>query len=268
MPAVWRPPADPTASTKPAPTHQMRFRPTQTLAAVPTAVGAARRYVRSELTKAKLAALVDDAELVASELVTNAITATGLMAPDSTWPELEGLPVIRIRLGFSSTSVLVEVWDHDAELPVQQQAAEYAEGGRGLLIVNQLCTRWSARQVANGGKVVWGELPMPAHTGLPRLLSGQLMLGELRGGECLTASIPCPAGSSGIRSGWRTLPRRLGLDLLDLLDPLDLPASALDQCDAVGPPHQAHETAFDRATLEEPDEGQGESREEYRAPRA
>ena len=83
---------------------------TQALAAVPTAVGAARRYVRSELTKAKLAALVDDAELVASELVTNAITATGLMAPAPTWPELEGLAVIRIRLGFSSTIVLVEVW--------------------------------------------------------------------------------------------------------------------------------------------------------------
>jgi hypothetical protein len=101
MPAVWRPPADSAAPPPFRTTDQLRFSTTLTLAAVPTAVGAARRYVRNELTKAKLAALVDDAELVASELVTNAVTATGLMAPDPTRPELEGLAVIRIRLGFS-----------------------------------------------------------------------------------------------------------------------------------------------------------------------
>jgi anti-sigma regulatory factor (Ser/Thr protein kinase) len=196
MPAVWRPPADTTAPPSPKPTDQLRFSPTQTLAAVPTAVGAARRYVRSELTKAKLAALVDDAELVASELVTNAVTATGLMAPDPTWPELEGLAVIRIRLGFGTTNLLVEVWDHDAELPIQQQAAEYAEGGRGLVIVNALCTRWSARQVPTGGKVVWGELPLPVPTELPRRVPNRRPEPGLRG-----ANGPSPAGHGSTRGG-------------------------------------------------------------------
>lgn len=166
MPAVWRPSADMAAAPPPKTANRPRFSATLTLAAVPTAVSAARRYVRSELAMVKLARLIDDAELVISELVTNAVNATGLMAPDPKWPELEGLALIRIRLGFGPSSVVVEVWDHDAELPVQQESSEFAEGGRGLFIVNTLCTRWSARAVPSGGKVVWAELPVPEE--LPR----------------------------------------------------------------------------------------------------
>jgi anti-sigma regulatory factor (Ser/Thr protein kinase) len=170
MPAVWRPPADSVTPPQSQTTDQLRFSATLTLAAVPTAVGAARRYARNELTKAKLAALIDDAELIISELVTNAVIATGVMAAEPKWPELEGLAVIRIRLGFGPSSIFIEVWDHDPELPIPQQASEYAEGGRGLLIVNTLCTRWSARTVADGGKVVWGELPVPVPVPVPEEL--------------------------------------------------------------------------------------------------
>jgi len=168
MPSAWRPYPEATAAPSPNPTDQLRFSTTLTLAAVPTAVGAARRYVRHELTSANLAALVDDAELVASELVTNAIIATGVMATEPKWPELEGLAVVRIRLGFSTSSVFIEVWDHDSELPVQQQSGEYAEGGRGLAIVASLCTRWNAQPAQDGGKAVWGELPKPVTQELPR----------------------------------------------------------------------------------------------------
>lgn len=137
------------------------------LAAIPTAVGAARRYVRNELMRRGYVALVGDAELVSSELVTNAVLATGLAIPDPTWPELDGVTVIRIRLGFSATFVLIEVWDSQATLPTQQEPGTEAEGGRGLFIVAAMCTRWDVRPVA-GGKVVWAELPLPAPEELPR----------------------------------------------------------------------------------------------------
>lgn len=181
MPSVWRPYPDATTAPSTASIDQVHFSATLTLAAVPTAVGAARHYVRSELTNAKLAVLIDDAELVTSELVTNAVVATGVMAVEPKWPELEGLAVIRIRLGLSATSVFVEVWDRDAELPIPQQASEYAEGGRGLVIVNALCTRWNARQVSSGGKVVWGELPIPTPQKLPRRQPKQCSNSGLRG---------------------------------------------------------------------------------------
>jgi hypothetical protein len=101
------------------------------------------------------------------------------MTTEPTWPQLEGLAVIRIRLGFSATSVIIEVWDRDSELPLQQQAAEYAEAGRGLVIVSALCSRWSARQISSGGKVVWGELPAPQE--LPRRQPKQRSESGVRG---------------------------------------------------------------------------------------
>ena len=56
-----------------------------TLAAVPAAVGRSRDLVRLGLDRWRLAPLVPDAELVVSELATNAIQATGLTGTDATW---------------------------------------------------------------------------------------------------------------------------------------------------------------------------------------
>jgi hypothetical protein len=83
MPAVRQPRQDTGSTPGTRSASQTRFTENLTLAAVPSAAGAARRYVRSELTRAKLAILIDNAELVASELVTNAIIATGLIIPGS-----------------------------------------------------------------------------------------------------------------------------------------------------------------------------------------
>lgn len=167
MPAAWRPAPKTTEAREQTEATPAQFSRPLTLAAVPTAVSAARRYVRSELRNRGLHVLVDDAELVASELVTNAVTATGYMAPAPTWPELAGLAVIRVRLGFTAMSVIVEVWDCQASRPAQQEPGADAEGGRGLLIVANLCSSWDVREV-DGGKVVWGELPMPVPEELPR----------------------------------------------------------------------------------------------------
>jgi anti-sigma regulatory factor (Ser/Thr protein kinase) len=51
------------------------------LAAAPTAVGIMRSFVRWRLAQWGLHQLIDDAEMVTSELVTNAVKATRTMDP-------------------------------------------------------------------------------------------------------------------------------------------------------------------------------------------
>jgi len=102
-----------------------------------------------------LAALAEPAELVVSELVTNAVQAsTGPAA----LPRI-GVPVVHLRLLADLRRVVVEVWDGNPEPPVAKQAAPDDESGRGLMLVEALCKRWGSEAVpARGGKVVWAEL--------------------------------------------------------------------------------------------------------------
>ncbi len=126
------------------------------LGALPTAVPCARLHARQVLWEWRLGALREVAELVVSELVTNAIQATA---------ERELLAPVRLRLSSDGSRALVEVWDADPR-PPQPRPMEVdgvpdlvAESGRGLLLVATLSTRWGwypERQC--GGKVVWSEL--------------------------------------------------------------------------------------------------------------
>ena len=43
-----------------------------------------------------------------------------------------------------------------------QDAAPGDESSRGLMIVAALCTQWDFSAAADGGKVVWAELAIPA----------------------------------------------------------------------------------------------------------
>jgi anti-sigma regulatory factor (Ser/Thr protein kinase) len=134
-----------------------------TLAAVPSAAGCSRQLVRLTLTRWGLRRLTDDAELVVSELATNAIQATGVMDTDARWGDLGDLATIHVRVLLFGSSVVLEVWDGDPAAPVPQQATDEEEGGRGLSIVTMLAARWSWLPAPQGGKVVWAELPIPPH---------------------------------------------------------------------------------------------------------
>ena len=59
-----------------------------TLAAVPAAVGRSRELVRLGLDRWGLALLAADAQMVVSELATNAIQATGRTDADATWNDV------------------------------------------------------------------------------------------------------------------------------------------------------------------------------------
>jgi serine phosphatase RsbU (regulator of sigma subunit) len=108
-------------------------------------VGKARALTRQQLTGWGLDALSDLAELLVSELVTNAVRA-------ATRPV-----VLRMmRVG----KLLVEVSDDDHNLPLLRRAECDDEDGRGLALVSNLSHRWGTSREAVG-KVVWFELPLP-----------------------------------------------------------------------------------------------------------
>ncbi len=126
-----------------------RLRPDQhvtwKLAAELTSARRARLLVRRRLRRWGLAELVPMAELLASELVTNAVRyAHGAIA----------LRLVR------EGGLVCEVLDDSAALPRLRHAGDDDERGRGLQVVSQLAQRWGARRTPTG-KVVWCELPLP-----------------------------------------------------------------------------------------------------------
>ncbi|BBC33225.1 putative stage II sporulation protein E [Streptomyces graminofaciens] len=117
----------------------------------PRSVGRAREYARARLTSWDLEPLVDTAELLVSELVTNALRY--------------GEGEIRLRLLLDRTLVC-EVWDAGLVQPRRRRARDTDEGGRGLQLVGLLSAGWGSRRTPRG-KTVWFELPLPGgETGL------------------------------------------------------------------------------------------------------
>ncbi|MCK8677844.1 ATP-binding protein [Streptomyces lichenis] len=123
------------------------------LVATRTAAGYARAFTGLALAKWGAGPVQDDALLVVSELVTNAVTATttALAEPD-------GLSLVTVRLLGLRASVVIEVWDLSTARPAAKEPDEESEGGRGLLLVGSLASRWGS-YTAGGGKAVWAELP-------------------------------------------------------------------------------------------------------------
>lgn len=121
-----------------------------TLAATPTAVPLARALVRLSLNRWGHRALIDDAELLVSELTTNAVQAS------------DDLALIRAYIGLYADKVRLEVWDRADDKPQAKDAGDDDEGGRGLLLVEALSADWG--WYARGelpGKVVWADLLLP-----------------------------------------------------------------------------------------------------------
>ncbi|MFH8800129.1 SpoIIE family protein phosphatase [Streptomyces sp. NPDC017936] len=116
-----------------------------TLPREPRSVGRAREYARAQLLAWDLEPLVDTAELLVSELVTNALRY--------------GEGEIRLRLLLDRTLVC-EVWDAGLVQPRRRRARDTDEGGRGLQLVGLLSAAWGSRRTPRG-KTVWFELPLP-----------------------------------------------------------------------------------------------------------
>ncbi|WP_329318326.1 SpoIIE family protein phosphatase [Streptomyces sp. NBC_01262] len=106
-----------------------------------TVVADARRLAAEQLEAWGLVEAGFVTELVVSELVTNAIRY--------------GADPIQLRLIYDRT-LICEVSDGSSTSPHLRRARIFDEGGRGLLLVAQLTTRWGTRHAANG-KTIWTE---------------------------------------------------------------------------------------------------------------
>jgi two-component sensor histidine kinase len=105
----------------------------------------------------RLEGFSDAAELVVSELTTDAVAASAELTGSryhGRWRP--GVPPVRLSLYSDKEWVLVEVWDGDDRIPEAQDIDLEAESGRGLLLVTTLSTEWGTyRPEKTSGKVVW-----------------------------------------------------------------------------------------------------------------
>ncbi|WP_200300802.1 ATP-binding protein [Streptomyces adelaidensis] len=130
------------------------------LTAVPSAVAVSRMFVRHTLTRWKFDDHTETATLIMSELVTNAIKASGITAPEPKPWQINAEHVIGIQLRALEASLYVEVWDRSEAAPVRKNPALEDTSGRGLLLIDALAKRWNIYRSPVGGKVVWAELPL------------------------------------------------------------------------------------------------------------
>lgn len=133
------------------------------LTAVPSAAACSRMFVRHTLKHWQLEDHVEKTTLVMSELVTNAVRASGITDPEPKPRQIKAEHVIGIQLRAIEASLYAEVWDRTEATPVRRNPNFEAESGRGLQLVESLAKQWNVYRPRVGGKVVWAELPL----GLP-----------------------------------------------------------------------------------------------------
>jgi len=114
------------------------------LPALPTSPSWARRYTRFFLESCQgiIQNTTEEAELLVSELVTNAV-------------RFGGARPISLSLRNFREVLLVEVYDSNSNPPILSNAGGGAENGRGLLLVNALSKEWSYSLLPGGGKIVY-----------------------------------------------------------------------------------------------------------------
>ena len=113
----------------------------------------ARDFTRTTLADWELSALAEDATVVVSELVTNALRHGLRGAPHSTqaWP-------IQLVLLRHDRRMLTAVTDPGDGVPAPSDPtdfADFAENGRGLQVVEAISSTWGWARLATGGKAVW-----------------------------------------------------------------------------------------------------------------
>jgi anti-sigma regulatory factor (Ser/Thr protein kinase) len=127
------------------------------LATLPTSPFWARRYIRQFLSSCRGIGvdMADTAELLVSELVTNAVRFASGPVPAQEYSGRVNAGIIWLSVRYFGKGLLIEVFDTDASPPVFVDVTEDAENGRGLVIVDALSKQWSYFFLPGGGKVVY-----------------------------------------------------------------------------------------------------------------
>lgn len=119
----------------------------------PESVRTSRDFTRTTLADWRLSVLTDMAELVVSELVTNALRHGVPSAPAAV-----GDQCIRLRLLAQAPFVICIVTDPGTDIPVLRDSGPTEESGRGLNVVESCSVRWGWQLLDEGGKIVWALL--------------------------------------------------------------------------------------------------------------
>jgi anti-sigma regulatory factor (Ser/Thr protein kinase) len=130
------------------------------LAALRAAPSCARLHTKARLAEWRLSEVSEDAELVASELATNALFASPAVG--------ESPALIRLWLLGDARQLVIVVWDGSRQPPVLTCAPPLAEHGRGIFLVSELSSNWGWYERPDiGGKCIWAQFCIPSAGCLP-----------------------------------------------------------------------------------------------------
>ncbi|MFB6677513.1 SpoIIE family protein phosphatase [Streptomyces sp. NPDC057684] len=116
----------------------------------PEALREARHMIRAAVRAWGAGGRADEIELVADEMITNALMHT------------DGPAIVTLRVITASDRRLrVDVEDTSSALPRRREAGEDGVSGRGLLLVDRLADVWGV-EARGSGKCVWCEFVVPA----------------------------------------------------------------------------------------------------------
>ena len=121
------------------------------LSPLQTAPSCAREVSRLQLAEWGMSVLSEIADVIVTELVTNAMQASRSHG---------GFAQLGFRMSICGPRVRIEVWDIAPGWPqLRTDVAALAETGRGLQLVDALTDgRWGSRRCLVGGKLVWAEI--------------------------------------------------------------------------------------------------------------
>ncbi|MGN9844747.1 ATP-binding protein [Nonomuraea sp. H19] len=116
----------------------------QRTALEPACVSTARRFVDQTLATWGVVAVSFEAQLVVSELVTNAMRHGGGAA--------------QLRLLSHGAELACVVTDYSRTIPVAAAPDVFSEYGRGLRLIDAICTAWGWFSPGGARKCVWAVL--------------------------------------------------------------------------------------------------------------
>ena len=118
----------------------------------------ARAFVRDLLSSWDQGDLIEDAELIITELVVNAVLHGMRGAPRLAPVSSSTPPPLRLCLLRRAAEIMLAVTDPCADAPAPQSPDVTWECGRGLQIVGALSYVWGWSPIEGHGKAVWAVL--------------------------------------------------------------------------------------------------------------
>ncbi len=112
----------------------------------PEAVGIGRRFVEQQVIARGGSHFVDEAVLVAGELLANA--------------QQHGLAPVAVCVSGDLGGLRIEVRDGSSRIPVRAAGSTSNMTGRGLALVEAVATRWGVARGPGTGKTVWADFAL------------------------------------------------------------------------------------------------------------